>query len=105
MVHAIWKQAINEKFRLYLYTSFSCREDAIALDLLEATQKRFKDIMKLQIYLDKEKVGVRLTKENLKNWIFDDLKLTWICGPAGFNRFVQGLLLDYGVSNEKIMIL
>ena len=105
LVHAIWKQAINEKFRLYLYTSFSCREDAIALDLLEATQKRFKDIMKLQIYLDKEKVGVRLTKENLKNWIFDDLKLTWICGPAGFNRFVQGLLLDYGVSNEKIMIL
>lgn len=104
LVYAIWN-GVRDEFRLSLYVSFNSREEAIGLDLLEATQKRFRDKLKLQINLDKEKIGVRLTNDNVKPWITEDLKLAWVCGPASFNRFIQEVLLNYGVNKSKIMIL
>ena len=104
LVYAIWN-GVKEEFSLSLYVSFNSREEAIGLDLLEATHKRFKDKLKFQVNLDKEKFGVRLTKDNVKPWIQEDVKLSWVCGPASFNRFIQEVLLFHGVNKKRIMVL
>ena len=60
---------------------------------------------KLQINLDEEGIGGRLTEEMLGFWVKDDIRKAWVCGPAGFNLWVEGTLENYGVAKHNIIIL
>ena len=105
LVYAIWKEKFPPEFSLYLYLSFKSRKEAVALDLIEATQRKFRNQLKLQVNLDEEGIGGRLTETMLQSWIQKDIKKVWICGPAGFNRWIEKTLQDNGIEKDYILIL
>ena len=105
IVYAIWQEKTHSEFFLSLYISFKSRKESIGIDLFEATQKKYRDQFKLQINLDEEKIGGRLTEKMLQMWLRDDIRKAWICGPAGFNRWVETALLEYGIEKKVILIL
>ena len=105
LVYAIWTQRVHSEFYLSLYISFKSRKESVGIDLMQATQKRYREQFKLQINLDEEGIGGRLTEEMLGFWVKDDIRKAWVCGPAGFNLWVEGTLEDYGVAKHNIIIL
>jgi cytochrome b involved in lipid metabolism len=105
LVYAIWKQKINPEFVLYFYVSFKSRKDCVGIDLLEATQKKYRSQFKLQINLDEEQIGGRLNEKMLANWILNDIKKVWICGPAEFNAWVSESLQSNGITKDIIVVV
>lgn len=105
LVYAIWTQRAHSEFFLYLYISFKSKKESVGIDLMQATQKKFRSQFKLQVNLDEEGIGGRLTENMLGLWIKDDIRKAWVCGPAGFNLWVGETLQNYGVDKQNILIL
>ena len=105
LVYAIWTQRVHSEFYLSLYISFKSRKESVGIDLMQATQKKYRDQFKLQINLDEERIGGRLTEETLGYWVKDDIKKVWVCGPAGFNLWIEETLENYGIAKHNIIIL
>ncbi|CAG9330221.1 unnamed protein product [Blepharisma stoltei] len=106
LVRYLWVNRENpHEFKLMLYVSFGSRKDAFAIDLLKATEQVIdENIFKLILIFTSEKgnqnipeIMVKLGKNNPKR--------AWICGPSGFNRFVEANLLESGLDRKRIVIM
>mmetsp|Transcript_13225 Transcript_13225/g.13333 ORF Transcript_13225/g.13333 Transcript_13225/m.13333 type:complete len:521 (+) Transcript_13225:97-1659(+) len=106
LVYMIWNGSVSSDFCLYLYVTFRSKRDSFALDLLEATQKKSGKALNLHINLDEERVGGKLTEEKLKEWVkISNVSRAWVCGPSGFNRWIESMLTAQGFQRNKLMIL
>lgn len=103
LIYNVWLERLKN-CRLHVYISFRKEEEGFALDVLQATTKRFPDVVKL--YIRNGPAGFELDGEFWRNTLpLQEAELAWICGPPIFNRKVKRILTDEGMSLTKIILL
>ena len=102
------RYACLDKLSFTLYASFMRSEDVIASDLLKHTHTlcsqspspRFQLVLLINAdfkgKLDEEVKNV-LTRQTPER--------VWVCGPAGFNRWIRKLALESNIKREDIIVM
>jgi NAD(P)H-flavin reductase/cytochrome b involved in lipid metabolism len=105
LVYMAWKAygSKTDKFRLRLFAFFRTSKDGFAIEILH---KMAESCPWLQFRLvsdeDPNKKNIR---EDIRAEAKEGFDLAWICGPSGFNRSYNNLLIDNGIVKSKIVLL
>mmetsp|Transcript_7687 Transcript_7687/g.14550 ORF Transcript_7687/g.14550 Transcript_7687/m.14550 type:complete len:722 (+) Transcript_7687:2043-4208(+) len=110
LAHLLWKQTLGETtklrdIRFFLHVSFSNKGESFALDLLRSLEAASPQKFKLIVnFTDAQNNAIN--EVLLSSLIhLNTLTKVAVCGPSGYNRFVEGLVEKAGVSRNKVVVL
>ena len=103
VIYSIW-QEITIKIRIFMYVTFRSERESFAIDLLQATARKYPKNLNLHVRLGDE--SPQIDQAMISKWInIDKLHKAWICGPSGFNNSYNELLIRMGLDRYKILLL
>lgn len=105
LVYLAWKTfgKKTEVFKLSLYVFFREWKDGFALDILEKIKENV-EWLDLQIVTNQHSNKKGITEE-VRLKAKENPDLTWICGPSGFNRFYYDMMIDCGLTKNKVILM
>ena len=87
-----------------MYVTFRSERESFAIDLLQATARKYPKNLNLHVRLGDE--SPQIDQAMISKWInIDKLHKAWICGPSGFNNSYNELLIRMGLDRYKILLL
>jgi ferredoxin-NADP reductase len=103
IIYAIWCGRLPKAI-LHVYCSFRDDESSFAVELIEATAKRYPANIKL--YARAGEAGFQLHSEFWRNILpLHGAKMAWICGPPPFNRKIIKILKGEGFKADNIIVI
>ena len=106
LVYSVWRGKAHSGFELHLYVTFRDYSDSFALDLLQATQKKHPNNLKLHLNIDKSDPSQKFSAQKLTEWTGGrPVHRAWTCGPSGFNMWIEGILRSQKLPSSIIYVL
>lgn len=107
LIYCAWKQGSKIKnFSLGIFIFFHSWKKGFALDILE----KIRDSgtlpwLDIHIFLDDKSDFVKKNTDVVKACVSRIVKLAWVCGPSGFNRYYSDFLVQNGLEREKVVLM
>ncbi|OMJ80375.1 hypothetical protein SteCoe_19368 [Stentor coeruleus] len=107
LIYCAWKQGSKIKnFSFGIFVFFRSWKEGFALDILEKIRDSGKfPWLDIHIFLDDKSDLVKKTTDLVKIFVGKNVKLAWICGPSGFNRYYCEFLVQNGLERDKIVLM
>ena len=100
LVHIAWSRNQKANFELTLFGFFRDEESAFLVQLLKKVEETNGDWFKFHLVVSGNSSWIDTIIQ-----LCQSSKLTWICGPSGFNRTYSKLLSKNGVNKHKVIVM